>query len=518
MHRVPSTTTLVSADAAWIDGLCRRFSRATGWCLEFDRDDAGGRAHIAAADEVWRAAVHDGREPRGFLRLRGDVGRAESRTGRALRDLIDLLAELLSRTLAAGESLASQSSHVGTLLSLGVSLGGEQELPSAVGHLLAAAVELTGFESAAFLLLDRDGCSLHLRACSRIAAETIASPSRNLLDDPPDLDALARGRTRILRADARAAEWLPDGALGGSCQCVATSEGPIGTLWCFDRRTRVPAGELSVLEAIAAQMGAALERMALRCESANGQRLRHDVRVASKSQERPGAETAAACIGLDVASICGSRYELGGDLCDFVPLDGRRLLVAVGDASGDSVPAALVMSAVRGALWMLEASPPENDRPLCKQLVARLNRMLCRLTAPHQFMSLVAGVIDVDRHTFTYTNGGHPAPLLIAGGEPIALQSHGLLLGVADDVTYGSSEIGFGPGEALVLYSDGISEARDAANRLFGEDGIAAAVCGARSAASSAELLAAIQRSVERHTAGGPAGDDRTLAVVQYDL
>ena len=109
-----------------------------------------------------------------------------------------------------------------------------------------------------------------------------------------------------------------------------------------------------------------------------------------------------------MAARCASCYELGGDLCEVIPLSADRTAIAIGDASGNSIPAAMIMSAVRGALL---THPADEDG--VAQLLTKTNEGLCRITRSHQFMSLCYGVYDARNWRFTYCNAGHPAPLLV---------------------------------------------------------------------------------------------------------
>jgi sigma-B regulation protein RsbU (phosphoserine phosphatase) len=205
---------------------------------------------------------------------------------------------------------------------------------------------------------------------------------------------------------------------------------------------------------------------------------------------------------------------VGGDLCELIPLDEHRTVIVVGDASGDSIPAALIMAGVRGALHALPCVPDSHGFPT-DRLVARLNDVLCRITPSHQFMSLLYGVWDTERRTLTYTNAGHPSPILIRNGELSFLESQGLLLGVVPESTYGRRELRVDPGDVLVGYTDGITEAVDHRREMFRVEGIIRAVSQMHDA-PAAEILAEVWQRLEAHTAGSNCGDDdRTLLVVR---
>jgi sigma-B regulation protein RsbU (phosphoserine phosphatase) len=192
-----------------------------------------------------------------------------------------------------------------------------------------------------------------------------------------------------------------------------------------------------------------------------------------------------------------------------MPIDGDQIAIAIGDASGNSIPAAMIMSAVRGAVRTHAAGADG-----VAYLMGRLNTALTEITRSHQFMSLCYGVYDAAKRTFLYSNAGHPMPLLVRGGKIHSLASHGLLLGVMRDVVYDTSLLQLQPDDLLVCFTDGISEARSRSQQMFRSEGIADAVLHCIPGTAEA-VLASVWRRVESHMAGGEPGDDRTLLVLR---
>jgi sigma-B regulation protein RsbU (phosphoserine phosphatase) len=285
-------------------------------------------------------------------------------------------------------------------------------------------------------------------------------------------------------------------------------------MWVFDRRHRVPnEREVHVLESIAAQVAAVLERVVLLRESETKHRLQRDVEVASENQAKGLLNGLPTRLPFDVAAACTSRYELGGDLCEVVPIDAGHTVIAVGDASGDSVPAAMVMSAVRGALRTLASVQP-GEIVHTERVMEKLNGMLCDITPAHQFMSLLVGLLDTTCDAFTYSNAGHPLPILMRRGTATLLHSHGMLLGVLKDSAYDRSVVPLKAGDMLVLYSDGVSEAMDRRRKMFRSDGIVEAL-RKHMAKSADEIVQAIWSDLNQHLGDGTP-DDRTLLVVKW--
>lgn len=516
----------------WIHAACHEFSEATGWPLSFVEaaevlttgaaDQARSRLKAASRRNGhgkpasrWTAEVADGVRTVGRLELHPASSAAEVLQPQDATRLAELHRRLLCSQLASSRKLGSLSRELSTLVDLQRNVPAEQHPLGAMERLLRATFELTGFRSVAFMLLDPEQNQVALRITHRVSASRVPHRRRQLTHGIPDATALSSGQVIVHRSHGSESEkWLPAPFTMGLCQRVQSEAGPVGTLWAFDRRDRQPTDrELHVLESIAAQMAQLLERVVLLRESATQKRLRRELEVASESQPLDILRELPTDPGFDAAGTCTSHYEVGGDLCELIPLDSHRTLVAVGDASGDSIPAALVMSGVRGALRAAVYSS-QNEATDTVALMHQLNAVLYALTPPHQFMSLVCGVLDTSRKTFTYSNAGHPAPLLWRNRTVTELESHGLLLGVLEETEYGTSTISLKQDDTLVFFSDGISEAMSRRRSMFRSQGITETLkkVGNRSAA---EILQAVHHNLQLHINGSGDADDRTLLILR---
>ena len=506
----------------WIEGICRRFSDATGWPLIFvpagsDRFKTISCLRDRDHESCWTADILDGNRWIGYLRM--DLPREvkDDRSFSAICELAEIVVSLISEISSATQSLASRSQDVSTLVNIGLVVQNEENLLRALTQLLQAVVHLTEFRAAAFFLLDSSADRLTLRADYRLDPMVIPSPQRNRSESPPDFDVMSRGRN-LLYADSsfeNRSRWLPDGVKTAVSVVVRSQEGPIGTLWVFDGRHKEPdERDWNVLESIAAQITALLERIVLLRESQDQHRLQQDLKVASMSQEHDIIGALPNDCGFEAAALCSSRFELGGDLCELIPVDKHRTVVAVGDVSGDSIPAAMVMSAVRGALRTLLVETPDHLEKT-EIIVQQLNKALNSITPAHQFMSLIYGVLDTKDNTLTYTNAGHPIPILIHDSRVSRLESHGLLLGVSTEALYKHSVIQMSANDVLVLFSDGVSEAMNRQRMMFGRDGIVDAAEN-HTGESAQQILEAIWSKLEHHLANSGEAEDRTLLVVKF--
>jgi sigma-B regulation protein RsbU (phosphoserine phosphatase) len=424
--------------------------------------------------------------------------------------LAESLARLLGRMTEASAKLAARNKDVSTLLNLGLAIPSQDDLAFALSQLLKAATHLTNSRCAAFFLLDASTSRLKLRVVYQLTRDEVPSAERDLRTSRPDLRALADAPV-VLRAESPGGHPLfPRHARRALVVPVQSERVPFGTLWVYDRRAKeYTHRDIHVLESIAAQVAAVLERSALLRGDQLQARLCRDVKAASESQLDGNLPGLPIDPRFDIAACCTSCYELGGDLCEVIRLPGDSLAIAVGDASGNSIPAAMIMSAVRGALQTHRGTAGDVG-----SLMTNVNAGLCCISRSHQFMSLCYGVYDVSGGRFTYSNAGHPPPLLIRNGQVSSLESHGLLLGVLDDAEYPQTTLELASGDMLIFYSDGISEAQGVGRDLFKIEGIIAAAKDAIGGTAQ-QTLDAIWDRAERHMGSEEHGDDRTLLVLK---
>ncbi|MDB5386247.1 MAG: hypothetical protein JWM11_1893, partial [Planctomycetaceae bacterium] len=359
---------------------------------------------------------------------------------------------------------------------------------------------------------------LKLRLAHGLAACDLPVSRRALDSSWPDLEALSRGFSFVERKSSTEDHWLPGAAVAGLAISVQSALVPLGTLWVYDTRShRFPDHELNSLFAIASNLALVFERLILIRENEAQQRVQNELRLVSEHLNRASRTELPATSGLDVTYRCQSRYEISGDLCELLSLSDTSTVIAVGDASGNSIPAALVANAVKGAIKSMSGPPVAQD---CDPAVVmgRLNRSLDTIAGDHQFMSLFYGVYDATRRRLAYCSAGHPAPILVRDGAVSMLQADGFLLGILDDVEYEHVELEMQVGDLLIVYTDGISETHGEDDRLFGEEGIIRAIEIA-SESSIEGILNTIWNQAEAFAGSlfKQKSDDRSLLVLRVE-
>ena len=210
----------------------------------------------------------------------------------------------------------------------------------------------------------------------------------------------------------------------------------------------------------------------------------------------------------EIAAFNRIANTVGGDIYDFVPLPDGRLAVLFGDASGHGMAAGLVM-AVAHAAWRTQLDVDPSPAPI----IGSLNRILCRTGGPRSFFSCCYVLFDRDG-SFTATVAGHPQIVKIASGKVVDRIGTGSYpLGVKSGMKWEQLLGSLAPGERLLFHSDGLTEARNANEREFG-DSFVDAIVGWNNAASAATLVDTLVGEWNLFTGGRAPEDDVSIAVI----
>ena len=234
--------------------------------------------------------------------------------------------------------------------------------------------------------------------------------------------------------------------------------------------------------------------------------LAHDIQMAMlprRMPDRPEIDMAAALI---------PARAVGGDLYDFLLIDDALWFV-IADAAGKGVSAALFMAVTR-TLFRAVA----HDGATVASVAARMNAELARDNEGQFFVTTLVGRLDLASGRLSYSNAGHPPPLRCSTSgavEPIAAAESGIALGILEDATYDEGSLQLAPGELLLLFTDGVTEAINAAGELFSDARLIGALAehGARPAA---DVVNRVVEAVNGFAAGAPQEDDITVLALRY--
>lgn len=272
------------------------------------------------------------------------------------------------------------------------------------------------------------------------------------------------------------------------------------------------ADECSFAESVASIVITALENDRLDRDRRERERLENELDIAATIQTGLLPLELPSTPGLDIAASMVTSRRIGGDYYDVIPLDQHRILVAIADVSGKGVPAALLMANVQAALNVMASL----DLPL-PLLMERMNHLVCGNTEPDVFVTMFLGVINTAERRIDYVNAGHNPPMCVRGEHVELLRTGGVLVGVLPDApAYTQGTFDLQPGDTLLLYTDGVTEAVNAQRMEYGPDRLTSwMITHAPETAST--IVDALMNELTAYRASDTPDDDTSLLVVKVN-
>ena len=204
--------------------------------------------------------------------------------------------------------------------------------------------------------------------------------------------------------------------------------------------------------------------------------------------------------------------EVGGDFYDFFMIDDDHLAIVIADVSGKGVPAALFMMSSKIYIndhAMIGGTPAE--------ILERVNKLVCANNKAHMFVTVWLGILEISTGKLTTASAGHEYPMININGKYEMLKDkHGLAIGAMDIAKYKNTEIQLKKGDSIFVYTDGVAEATDANNELFGTDRTVEALNAIPKGASQKEVLAGVRVAVDAFVKEAPQFDDLTMVGLKY--
>lgn len=245
-----------------------------------------------------------------------------------------------------------------------------------------------------------------------------------------------------------------------------------------DRTKRFTQDDLKLLTSVAHLASVSLERAKLHNDAMQRERLMRDMEIAEQVQRSFLPQQLPAVPGYEFFAHYKSAMTIGGDYYDFVQLPEGRLGILLGDVAGKGVPAALLMAKLSAEARFYMLTQPEP----C-EAVARLNEFVFRAGLSDRFITLAAVILDPSKHTVTLINAGHVAPVIYCTGtdalkDAIDVNSSGFPLGLMDGCRYEAVEINLEPGDTMLVFTDGVTDAMNHEGKQFRLDGVRQALGG----------------------------------------
>jgi sigma-B regulation protein RsbU (phosphoserine phosphatase) len=269
-------------------------------------------------------------------------------------------------------------------------------------------------------------------------------------------------------------------------------------------------GDQRLLAIIAMQSAQVIENARLYEEQQAYVRMQEEVRLASTIQRDLLPKSSPQVSGYDIAGRSIPAQMVGGDYFDFIRMSDEILAICLGDVSGKGLPASLLMANLQATL----RGQSLHEIPV-KDRVRRSNELLFRSTDPEKFATLFYGVLDVQHHTFTFSNAGHENPFHFKRDRGMArLTAGGTVLGVIDRFPFEEDVVRIDTGDLLVIFSDGITEAFNVDDDQFGEARLEAAIQESLDEPSEA-IIEKVVTAVNEFAGQAPQADDLTLVIMK---
>jgi sigma-B regulation protein RsbU (phosphoserine phosphatase) len=442
--------------------------------------------------------------------------------------------ELVERVEAPAPTQAGSRElyHLGVLVEVARSLGTGLSLEDVLTAVVDAAIQVTRTERGVLLTAGAPGEELQMVVArdaqrstlrpdqvrvSQSVVKRVATTRRELIVSDTGDDAGGMSQTEsVARLELHTVVAIPIDKLPvieTLDATISTRQGELlGVLYLDSHAPSSAFSELDreVLRTLAREAATVIENARLFAAARAKARLDHEIEIASGIQRTLLPKSLPDLPELAVSGSTLSCHSVGGDCFDVISLGGGRFGFFVGDVSGKGISAALLATLLQGVFFTTAAM----DISL-PGVFSRVNQYLCERSGEDRYATVFYGILD-KQGRFEYVNAGHVPPLLRRkAGQLEGLGSANFPVGMFAEAEYQSSRIQLEPGDYLVIYTDGVSEAQNTRSELF-EEGRLRRIMEDFSGQNVQEMGDAIREGMRAFTEGAAQSDDITLLVVQY--
>jgi serine phosphatase RsbU (regulator of sigma subunit) len=464
--------------------------------------------HLGSPEQV--AASQEPPHPRDAIIIVDDEKQA---SGSTIMSKFDVGSATIGSRLAA-----NPEAKLKALLDIGRNLGGTVRLGDVLPRLLDNLFAI-------FLQADRGFIVLKDPATGKLIPKAVKhrreGPDEQIRISRTIVSGVMNAREAVLSADAATdarfdmSESVVDFHIHSMmCVPLVGSTGDVlGVIQIdtADQRRRFGRDDLEVLASVACQAAVAVENAQLHEVAVQEELFQRELGLAHKVQQGLLPATPPKLPRYEFFDYYEPANHLGGDYFDYIPLPGNRLAAALADVSGKGISAALLMARLSAEVrYSLAILPTPRDA------LARMNAFFCESRWEDRFVTLAIAVLDPARNEITVVNAGHMPPLLrrsTGSIEAIGADISGLPLGIEAKAEYGQVTVAMEPGDTLILYTDGITDAMNAPSQLYGGKRLQAQI--AKPFAHVAALGQSILTDIRRFVGGQPQNDDMCITCMQ---
>jgi len=414
---------------------------------------------------------------------------------------------LSSQTMAIDRGGAKTTGPMQALIRAGQELAENRPLTDLFPVILELAIQAVNAQRGVLLLLEGDGLipKAHKGDGFRISTavrDRVLNDRSSILVRDAQLDDAFKGRMSIVEQKVHTMMAVP----------LQTKDRIIGLIYVdspFILR-EFTKDDLNLLTVMANVAAIRIENARL-AEIEEGERIMmRDLRQAGDIQRGMLPDEAPKMARAELAGFNAPCRTVGGDYYDFFSYPNDCVGLALGDVSGKGMPASLMMMALQSRVQVLAEDPGDLG-----SFMMRLNKATCAQCPSNRFITFFFCVLDTTSGDLKFANAGHNPPIVVrASGEAQMLEGGGPVLGIVPFATYQEQHAHLDPGDMLVLYSDGVTEANNPDYEEYGEERFIEVLQRCRNEPATA-IVQAVTKSVADFTAGAPQADDITLAVAK---
>ena len=425
------------------------------------------------------------------------------RAGAAFLSTILTNQRLLQETKSGDFLLKQRLLELESLYDIGLSIASTLNVDELADEILFRMISLTNARRAALYLKEGEGFRLY---------REFGDVRGGFLDRELTTQLMQEGTP--LAFDGGSECLFPDCIAFVAVPIKGGNNAIIGVLAAADRETRDGSvsrfgeEELRLLALFANQVAIALENARLHREALEKQVMERELELAATIQRDILPRAIPEMPEIEVATLSKPARQVGGDYHAFFQREGE-MTALLADVAGKSMPAALLVSALHAAVQLLFAEGRELG-----EIATELNRHIHNWSAENKFVTMVLISIDHEEETIRFVNAGHNPCYLMIGDKLELMKSHGLPIGILPGTRYLTQTRPFPAGSATVLYSDGITEAENAAGDEFGNERLEE-ILRASMNATPTEIRDRIKAGVEAFVGDAPQKDDETLVIVR---
>lgn len=413
-----------------------------------------------------------------------------------------------------------------TLLDRLRGLGSRRVLDEVLVLVMDSAIDVTGAERGFIMLANAKGelefkiarargrvtlSGQSFATSQKIPQEVFASGREQIVADLMDgnlagqhLGTVALGIRHVLCTPLRVVRYF-------ELSDAVSDQRPIGVLYLDSREKGqlLSSSTRAALETVAVEAASAIESARLYREATEKARLERELQLAAEIQRALLPEALQSGPHFDVAAASLPCRSIGGDFFDYFNLPDGHFAFTLGDVAGKGPPAALLTAMIQGAF---AAQVTSVSSPAA--LMAHVNRTLIRRAIQSRFATVIYGILAPDGR-LTYSNAGHNPPVLLSRNGVKRLETGGLILGLFPQATYEEETLELEDGDRLIVFSDGVTEAVNAAGDEFGEERLLPFLQSQRECTPEA-MLDQLLAKVREFAASAAQNDDVTALVLKY--